>query len=78
MRLLVQSQATGRFLVPDQFGSVCWVRSLRQAGGGVVTEPENALQLIADYCDFDDAPVVVDLDRLGTENDYTDNMPGVA
>lgn len=74
MRLLVQSQATGRFLVPDHLGCPVWVHSLRQAGGGVVTEPEQAQQLIADHCDFDDAPVIVDLDRLGTESDYTDAL----
>lgn len=70
MRLVVQSQTTGRFLVPDDLGQPCWVASLREAGGGVVFDPENAQQLIDDHCDFDDAPVIVDIDRLGTENDY--------
>ena len=71
MRLLVQSLANGRFLVPDlEGGEPCWVASLREAGGGVFSDPDMAFQLISDNCDFDDAPVVIDLDRLGTPNDY--------
>lgn len=75
MRLLIQSMSTGRYLVPDpRDGQPTWVTSLRQAGGGVLDEYERAAQLIEDHCDFDDAPVVVDLDRLGTEHDYTDGL----
>jgi hypothetical protein len=71
MRLLVQSLATGRFLVPSlEDGQPVWVVSLREAGGGVVDDPESAQQLVQDCCDFDDEPTVVDLDRLGTSNDY--------
>lgn len=71
MRLLVQSLATGRFLCPSlQDGQPQWVASLREAGGGVVDEPEAAQQLVQDCCDFDDRPIVIDLDRLGTANDY--------
>lgn len=71
MRLLVQSLATGRFLVPSpDDGQPIWVASLREAGGGVVGDPESAQQLIQDWCDFDDKPTVIDLDRLGTANDY--------
>ncbi len=44
--------------------------SLREAGGGVISDLDTARQLFDDVCDFDDAPVVVDLDRLGTVNDY--------
>lgn len=46
-----------------------WFVSLREAGGGVVPDVEAAMQLIEDL-DFDDAPQVVDLDILGTANDY--------
>jgi hypothetical protein len=71
MRLLVQSLATGRFLVPSlEDGQPVWVVSLREAGGGVVDDPEAAQQLIQDWCDFDDKPIAIDLDRLGTANDY--------
>lgn len=71
MRLLVQSRATGRFLAPSMVsGSPEWVTSLDQAGGGVVCDPESAVQLIEDHCDYDDQPTIVDLDRLGTANDY--------
>lgn len=72
MRLLIQSKSTGRFLAPSQSGGEPeWVESLRAAGGGVVHDLEEARQLVEDCCDFDDFPVVVDLDRLGTSNDYT-------
>ena len=71
MRLIVQSLVTGRFLCPSlDDGQPQWVVSLREAGGGVVTDPEAAQQLLEDCCDFDDKPAVVDLDRLGTVNDY--------
>jgi hypothetical protein len=70
MRLLIQSKATGRFLVPCDDGGVDWVGNLKQAGGGVLADIETALQIIEDHADFDDLPHIVDLDRLGTENDY--------
>lgn len=71
MRFLVQSLATGRFLAPSMDdGQPGWVGSLREAGGGVVDDMESAQQLIEDCCDFDDRPIVIDLDRLGTKNDY--------
>ncbi len=70
-RFLIQSQTTGRFLAPSlSDGQPEWVSSLKQAGGGVMSEMEDALQLIQDHCDFDDLPQVVDLDRLGTLQDY--------
>lgn len=73
MRLLIQSKATGRFLAPcDSDGQPGWVSSLKDAGGGVVADMENALQLLEDHCDFEDQPQVIDLDRLGTVDDYTD------
>jgi hypothetical protein len=71
MRLIVQSLSTGRFLVPSlEDGQPVWVASLREAGGGVMDDPEVAQHLIQDCCDFDDKPTVIDLDRLGTINDY--------
>lgn len=70
-RLLIQSLNTGRFLAPSEDGSEpVWVASLREAGGGVVTDMESAAQLFEDNCDFEDQAIVIDLDRLGTANDY--------
>lgn len=71
MRLLIQSQSTGRFLAPSlEDGQPGWVHSLKEAGGGVVFDIESAHQLVQDWCEPDDAPQLVDLDRLGTESDY--------
>lgn len=69
-RLVVQSLSTGRFLVPGDGGNVEWSRSLREAGGGVVADMEAAHQLVQDWCDGEDMPTVIDLDRLGTSEDY--------
>lgn len=72
MRLIIQSLVTGRFLCPSLDGDEPgWVQSLREAGGGVVTDMEQAQQLYDDHCDFEHGAVVVDLDRLGTINDYS-------
>jgi len=70
-RLLIQSATSGRFLAasPDG-GEPCWVSLLEQAGGGVSDDIERIAQLVADYCDPEDFPRVVDLDRLGAVNDY--------
>ena len=71
MRLLIQSQATLRFLCPSlDGGEPVWVSSLREAGGGVVADVETAVQLVEDNCEFEDQPILIDLDRLGTVNDY--------
>ncbi|MBS7350098.1 MAG: hypothetical protein KIG95_08100 [Comamonas sp.] len=43
---------------------------LHRAGGGVVDDMERVAQLVGDYCEPDDFPQVIDLDRLGTPNDY--------
>jgi hypothetical protein len=51
-------------------GEPVWVKSLREAGGGVITDIDMVHQLFEDYCDFDVGAVLVDLDRLGTVNDY--------
>jgi len=51
-------------------GEPTWTRSLREAGGGVVTDLEQAVQLLTDNTDSDDRAQVIDLDRLGTVNDY--------
>lgn len=70
-RLLVQSLSTGRFLAPSlEDGQPEWVVSLREAGGGVVADVEAAHQLVMDHCEPDDMPSLIDLDRLGTFNDY--------
>ncbi|WP_230180992.1 hypothetical protein [Aquabacterium sp. CECT 9606] len=70
MRLIVQSRTTGKFLCPSlDDGQPTWVRSLAEAGGGVVTDPEMATQLLEDWADFDDEPVIVDLDVLGTADE---------
>jgi len=70
-RFLIQSNATGRFLCPAlDGGEPVWVSSLREAGGGVITDIEAVHQLVEDNCECDDFPVLIDLDRLGTENDY--------
>ena len=71
MRLLIQSQSTGRFLAPSlDDGQPEWVSSLKEAGGGVVFDLEAAHQLMQDWCDLEDNPQLIDLDRLGTANDY--------
>lgn len=71
MRLLIQSQSTGRFLVPSlEDGQPGWVASLKEAGGGVVFDVDAAHQLVQDWCEPEDMPQLVDLDRLGTEADY--------
>ena len=71
MRLLIQSQSSGRFLAPSlDDGQPEWVSSLKEAGGGVVFDLEAAHQLMQDWCDLEDNPQLIDLDRLGTANDY--------
>lgn len=71
MRFVVQSLSTGRFLRPsERDGTPEWVRSLREAGGGVVGDIETALDLAQEYAENDEQVTVVDLDRLGTANDY--------
>ena len=69
-RLLIQSRSTGRFLVPGDDGQPEWVADLKQVGGGVLDDMERCVQIIADHADFEDMPQVVDLDRLGSFNDY--------
>ena len=70
-RFLIQSKASGRFLCPAlDGGESVWVVSLREAGGGVITDIEAVHQLVEDNCEFEDEPILIDLDRLGTENDY--------
>jgi hypothetical protein len=71
MRLLVQSKSTGLFLIPNPEGEPEWTRDLRRVGCGVVLSIEHAAQLVEDWTDVDDLPQVIDLDRLGTVNDYT-------
>jgi hypothetical protein len=71
MRLLIQYAATGLFLCPAlDGGGNTWVRSLKEAGGGVISDMETAHAFFDDL-EYDDYPQVIDLDRLGTANDYT-------
>lgn len=71
MRLLVQSLATGRFLAPSaEDGQPEWVVALRDAGGGVMADADAAWQLVEDHCEPEDRAVLVDLDVLGTLDDY--------
>lgn len=71
MRFLIQSRASGKFLCPDlNGGEPVWVLDLREAGGGVFTDLSDAAQFVIDNGLFDDEPFVVDLDRLGTIDDY--------
>ena len=71
MRLLIQSQTSGKFLAPNlDDGQPEWVASLKEAGGGVVFDVESAHQLVEDWCESDDFPQLIDLDRLGTASDY--------
>lgn len=75
-RYLIQSLASGAFLAPNlNDGMPEWVTSLRQAGGGVVADVESAHQLVLDHCEPEDRPILIDLDRLGTVNDYTEDLP---
>lgn len=70
-RYLVQSQSTGRFLVPSpDDGSPVWVSSLLEAGGGVVGDLGMASEMASDWCEVGESVRVVDLDRLGTSDDY--------
>ena len=70
-RYLVQSETTGRFLVPSlEDGTPEWVSSLREAGGGVVRDFDTAACMAVDYSEIGEAVTVVDLDRLGTLEDY--------
>lgn len=70
-RFLIQLRESGKFLCPDpKGGEPIWVQHLNQAGGGVFADEETAIQLIHDNCDFEDGPMLIDLDRLGTVNDY--------
>jgi hypothetical protein len=69
-RLLIQSRSTGRFLAPDEENQPTWVVSLRQAGGGVTDDQERIAQLLLDWTEPEDLAQVVDLDRIGTPNDY--------
>jgi hypothetical protein len=63
-RLIVQSLATGCFLVPGAHTEVTWERALSDAGGGIVPDMQFAVQLLRDHCDLDDEAVIVDLDAV--------------
>lgn len=70
-RYLIQSKTSGKFLIPSmEGGEPEWTLSLREAGGGVVSDLDSVNQLVEDHCEFDDMPTLIDLDRLGMANDY--------
>lgn len=70
-RFLVQSLDTCRFLAPSLVdGAPEWVSSLREAGGGVVSDEQEALELAVEWSEVGERVQVVDLDRLGTAEDY--------
>ena len=69
MRYLVQSLETGRFLAPGPHGPE-WVLSLREAGGGVMTDEEELMLMACEYAEQGERVQVIDLDRLGTASDY--------
>lgn len=70
-RYLVQNETTGRFLVPSMLdGQPEWVSSLREAGGGVVCDLEMAQAMSCEYAEIGERVSVIDIDRLGTINDY--------
>lgn len=71
-RLLIQSRATGRFLAPSpEDNQPVWMISLRDSGAGVLEDIERIAQLLQDHTEPEDLAQVIDLDRLGTPNDYT-------
>jgi hypothetical protein len=71
MRLVVQSKATGFVLIPSMDGGEPeWTNDLKRIGAGVVPDMEHAVQLVEDHTDFEHVPQIVDLDRIGTANDY--------
>jgi hypothetical protein len=71
MRLVVQSKATGFVLIPSPDGGEPeWTNDLKRIGAGVVQDFEHAAQLVEDHTDFEHVPQIVDLDRIGTVNDY--------
>jgi len=64
-RYLIQSQRTGKFLVRCPVtDEPTWERNLALAGSGVFDEIEYASQLIEDWTEQADLPVVVDLDNI--------------
>ena len=63
MRLIVQSLARGAFLIPGQFGPE-WEVNLGLAGGGIVPDEDHASRLIYEHCDWDDKPVIINLDLV--------------
>lgn len=71
MRYLIQSVETGKYLCPSLIdGSPEWVSRLISAGGGVILDYEEAVRMAAEYSEIGEKCDIVDLDRLGTRNDY--------
>lgn len=77
-RFLVQSLSTGRFLAPSlEDGSPEWVRLLRDAGGGVLSDYEEASRVGREYAESGELVGVIDLDLLGTADDYMPERGGL-
>lgn len=64
MKLLIQSLASGAFLVPDENNQPCWVIDLNQCACGVLDDYDNAVQMIIEYCDFEHRAQIVDLEAI--------------
>lgn len=72
-RYIVQSVETGRFLCPSlSDGQPEWVVSLRDAGGGVISDYEMACEMVVEYTEIGESARIIDLDILGTVDDYVD------
>ena len=65
-RFLIQSQRTGKFLVQCPIsGEPTWERNLGLTGSGIFDDIEYASQLIADWTNPNDLPLVIDLECIG-------------
>lgn len=60
-KFLIQSISRGAFLVPDENNQLRWERDLRKCASGVLDDLENVHQMVHEYCDPDDMPVIVEL-----------------
>lgn len=63
-RYLIQNVTLGAFLVPDEFNQPRWERNLKQCVNGILSDYENALSMVTEYCDLDDLIQIVDIDEI--------------
>lgn len=63
-KFLIQSISRGAFLVPDENNQPHWERNLKCCASGVLADLESVHQMVHEYCDPDDMPVIVDLTDL--------------